>query len=322
MFSIHKKKESGFDKIILKNDVTNNYAVILPECGAILHEFTVEHNGEKVNVIDSYESMGEFKNHLEEKGFKGCKLSPFVCRLHQGKYRFGEKEYTIQKYFMGNHAIHGLLYDRPFTIVDETANAAEASVTMKYEYRAEDAGYPFNYDCIVTWQLEAENKLAVITECINKDEGLIPMQDGWHPYFTLGDTINDLDLEFQSKNMVEFNTELIPTKKLVDYNRFSGIEKLGDRFLDNCFTLDTQECQPLCVLRNREKKIEVQFFPDESYPYLQIYTPPHRKSIAIENLSGAPDGFNNEMGVVTLEPGQSALFKTSYKILLLEKFKL
>ena len=74
--------------------------------------------------------------------------------------------------------------------------------------------------------------------------------------------------------------------------------------------------------KNSEKKIEIQFFPDESYPYLQIYTPPHRKSIAIENLSGAPDGFNNEIGVITLEPGQSALFKTSYKILLLDKFKL
>jgi aldose 1-epimerase len=322
MFSIHKKKESGFDKIILKNDVTNNYAAVLPTCGAILHEFVVEENKEKINVIDGYKTFDEFKNHLEEKGFKGCKLSPFVCRMNHGKYTFGEKEYSIQKYFMGKHAIHGLLYDKAFSIVSETANAMEASVTIKYEYRAEDPGYPFNYDCIVTWQLEAENKLTVITECINKGEGLIPVQDGWHPYFKLGDSINDLDLEFQGKQMVEFNTELIPTKRLVDYTRFSGIEKLGDRFLDNCFTLDTQECQPLCVLRNSEKKIEIQFFPDESYPYLQIYTPPHRKSIAIENLSGAPDGFNNEMGVITLEPGQSALFKTSYKILLLDKFKL
>jgi len=321
MFSIHKKNESGFDKIILKNDVTNNYAAVIPACGAILHEFVVEDNNEKTNVIDSYHSLDEFKNEVE-KGFKGCKLSPFVCRMNQGKYRFGENEYTVQKHLMGNHAIHGLLYDRPFSVESETANATEASVTMKYEYRAEDPGYPFNYDCIVTWQLEAENKLTVITECINKDEGLIPMQDGWHPYFKLGDTINDLDVEFQGKQMVEFNTELLPTGNLVDYTRFSGIEKLGDRFLDNCFTLDTQECQPLCVLRNSEKKIEVQFFPDESYPFLQIYTPPHRKSIAIENLSGAPDGFNNAIGVVTLEPGQSALFKTSYKILLLEKFKL
>jgi aldose 1-epimerase len=242
-----------------------------------------------------------------------------VCRMNESKYTFGEKEYHIQKQRSSpdKHALHGLIYDKSFTVISETANDTEASVTVKYEYRAEDAGYPFNYDCLVTWQLEKGNKLTVITECINKDEGLILVQDGWHPYFTLGDTINDLDLEFQGLKMVEFNTELIPTKKLVDYSRFSSIEKLGDRVLDNCFTLDTQECQPLCVLRNAAKKIEVQLFPDESYQYLQIYTPPHRKSIAIENLSGAPDGFNNMMGVITLEPGQSSLFKTSYKIVVL-----
>ncbi|MEO5907865.1 MAG: hypothetical protein ABIR50_11155, partial [Ginsengibacter sp.] len=112
---------------------------------------------------------------------------------------------------------------------------------------------------------------------------------------------------------------LIPTGNFVNYKKFSTIEEIGDTILDNCFMLDTQECQPLCVLRNVEKKFEVQFFPDESYPYLQIYTPPHRKSIAIENVSGPPDAFNNGMGFITLESGQSALFKTSYKILLLNK---
>jgi len=319
MFSIHKKIENGFEKVVLKNDLTNNYASIIPSCCAMLNEFVVEEKNERINVIDSYWSFDEFQNHLEEKGFLGCKLSPFVCRLNEAKYTFGEKEYFIQKSLPAKHALHGLLYDKAFTLISETANELNASITMKYEYRAEDPGYPFNYDCIVTWQLEPENKLTVITECINKDEGLIPMQDGWHPYFTLGDSIDDLHLEFQAKNMVEFNSELLPTKRLVDYTRFSTIERLGDTFLDNCFTLDTQECQPLCVLRNVEKNIEVQLLPHESYPYLQIYTPPHRRSIAIENISGAPDAFNNGMGFITLEAGQSALFQTSYKIVLLNK---
>ena len=319
MFTIQKKKESGFDKIILQNDETKNYAAVAPACGAVLLEFVVEQNNVLLNVIDGYKSADEFKNQLAERGFKGCKLSPFVCRLNQSRFTFADKEYVIekQKSSPNKHAIHGLIYDKSFEVISETANDKEAAVTMKYEYREDDPGYPFNYDCIVTWRLEKNNKLTVITECVNKDEGLIPIQDGWHPYFTLGDTINNLDLEFQSLKMVEFNTELLPTKKLIDYTRFTTIEKLGDRFLDNCFVLDSQECQPLCVLRNADKKIEIQLLPDESYPYLQVYTPPHRKSIAIENLSGAPDGFNNNIGVTTLEPGQSSLFKTSYKIVLL-----
>ncbi|MEO8720631.1 MAG: aldose 1-epimerase [Ginsengibacter sp.] len=319
MFSIEKKSEAGFEKIILKNDVTNNYASILPSCCAMLHEFVVEENNEKINVIDSYQSYKEYEQELMEKGCKGCKLSPFVCRLNESTYTFGNKKYFIQKSLPAKHALHGVLYDRSFTILAESANELNASVTMKYEYRAEDPGYPFDYDCIVTWQLEAENKLTVTTECVNQDKGLIPMQDGWHPYFTLSDSIDELSLEFQSKNMVEFNDELIPTKRFIEYQKFSSLEKLGNTFLDNCFTLDTQECQPLCVLRNVQKNIEVQFFPDESYPYLQIYTPPHRKSIAIENLSGVPDGFNNKIGLITLEAGQSALFKTSYKIHFLNK---
>jgi aldose 1-epimerase len=319
MFTIQKKKESGFDKIILQNDETKNYAAVAPACGAVLLEFVVEQNNVLLNVIDGYKSADEFKNQLAEKGFKGCKLSPFVCRLNQSRFTFADKEYVIekQKSSPNKHAIHGLIYDKSFEVISQTANDKEAAVTIKYEYREDDPGYPFNYDCIVTWRLEKNNKLTVITECVNKDEGLIPIQDGWHPYFTLGDTINNLDLEFQSLKMVEFNTELLPTKKLIDYTRFTTIEKLGDRFLDNCFVLDSQECQPLCVLRNADKKIEVHLMPDESYPYLQIYTPPHRKSIAIENLSGAPDGFNNNIGVTTLESGQSSLFKTSYKIVLL-----
>jgi aldose 1-epimerase len=319
MFSIQKTTENGFDKVILKNDSTNNVAVIVPSCGAILHQFSIIENGETINVIDSFNSSKEFKNEVVEKGFLGCKLSPFVCRLSNGTYNFGEKQYVITKSQPAKNALHGELYDKSFTVTSETANELNASVTMKYEYRAEDPGYPFNYDCIVTYQLQAENKLTIITECINKDEGLIPIQDGWHPYFTLGDSIDDLHLEFQSKEMVEFNDELIPTKKMLAYTEFSTLKKLGATTLDNCFTLDTQECQPLCVLRNVEKNIEVQLLPDESYPYLQIYTPAHRRSIAIENLSGAPDAFNNGMGFITLESGQSALFTTSYKINILNR---
>lgn len=319
MFSIQKKIEAGFEKVILKNDVTNNYATILPACCAMLHELVVEQNNAPVNVIESYQSYEEFKNHVAKKGFLGCKLSPFVCRIGNARYTFGEKEYFIEKSLPAKHALHGELYDKAFIIISEAASELNASVSMKYEYRAEDPGYPFNYDCVVTWQLEPENKLTVITECINKDEGLIPMQDGWHPYFALSDSINGLHLEFQARKKVEFDNELLPTKKLIDYNKFSSIERIGDMDINDCFELDLQECQPLCVLRNVEKEIEVQFFPDASYPYLQIYIPDHRRSIAIENISGTPDAFNNAMGVITLEPGQSALFKTSYKIQLLNK---
>ncbi len=317
MFSIQKKEENGFEKIILIDEGSRTFAEIIPSCGAILNSFAADNDGTFLNVVESYISAEDFKLNVTSKGFLGTKLSPFVCRLNKGSYHFGEKDYKIEKFYMGENAIHGILYDREFIVTGTTSNELHASVTMKYEYREEDAGYPFKYDCIVTWQLENENKLTVITECINKDKGLIPMQDGWHPYFTLGDTVDNLQLEFQSKEMVEFDKNLVPTKKLIPYHEFNSLEKIGSTFLDNCFTLNMGDCQPLCVLRNPAQKIEVEIHPDNSYPYLQIYTPPHRRSIAIENISGPPDAFNNSMGFNTLESGESAIFKTAYKIKIL-----
>ena len=316
MFSIIEKKENGFDKIILK-DITGTFAEIIPSCGAILHSFTVIKDGKDFNVIESYENEADFKNNVTSKGFLGCKLSPFVCRINKGIYNFDGKEYHIQKYFDRNNALHGELYDQSFTVIAENSDEQKATVSMKHEYKGSDPGYPFKYDCIVTYELCKNNKLNVITRVINKDECSMPVQDGWHPYFTLGNKIDELELQFQSNEIVEFNDELIPTEKLIPYKDFNKAKKLGDTFFDNCFTLNFSEGQPMCCLQNTEKNIQVEIYTDESYPYLQFYTPKHRNSIAIENISGAPDAFNNGMGFKILSPDESAFFKTSYKITLL-----
>ncbi len=313
MFLIEKKKEDGFDKIILSDQTSGATAEILPSCGAILHAFTVNKNERKINVIDSYFSNEDFLKNVTSAGFKGCKLSPFVCRIKNAEYSFAGKQYKLEKFVQNSDALHGELYDRPFEIISEQADESGASVTMKYHYDKEDAGYPFIYDNIVTWKLESDHKLRVTTESHNLDEGLIPMQDGWHPYFSLGDKLDDLHLEFQSMEIVEFEN-LIPTGKKKEYDAFNSLKIIGETAFDNCFTLNLETCQPMCVLRNVTEKIQVEIYPSESYPYLQIYTPDHRKSIAIENLSGVPDAFNNGMGVQTLEPGQSSVYEVVYKI--------
>ena len=316
-FTIQNKVENGFTMIALKDESSGTFAEVIPSCGAILYTFTVTHQGNKLNVIDSYDSAEDFKKNVTSKGFRGCKLSPFVCRLNKGKYHFAGKDYQVQKFYLDSHALHGLIYDKAFTVIHQNASEEKASITMQYLYRAFDTGYPFFYDCIVTYEFVRDNKLNVVTEIVNKNEGSIPIQDGWHPYFKLDAKVDDLQLEFKSKEMVEFNRELIPTGTLTHYEEFRSFRYLDNTSLDNCFALNFSESRPMCILRNKEKKIEVEIDPEESYPYLQIYIPPHRNSISLENLSSAPDAFNNGMGLRILLPGESAFFKTSYKITLL-----
>lgn len=318
MFSIDYIEENGFKKIRLTDSTGNFFAEIIPGCAAMLYNFSIVIDDHSHNVISSYNSKKEFDEQVAQKGFRGVKLSPFVCRIDKGKYRFGEKEYIIEKFYHDENALHGELFDKPFKVVNETSNEEFASVTMTYSYKQEDPGFPFFYKCQVEWKLSANGHLTAITTCTNKDKGLIPMQDGWHPYFDLCAPIDELYLEFQSKEIVVFNDKLIPTGEMKEYDKFNSIKKLGDTVYDNCFTLNMDTCQPMCVLKNKETGIQVSFIPAASYPYIQFYTPEDRKSIAIENISGAPDAFNNNMGFQTLEPGQSAQYEITYQLSLLK----
>ncbi|MBS1973745.1 MAG: aldose 1-epimerase, partial [Bacteroidetes bacterium] len=255
------------------------------------------------NVIDNYASLEDLKTNLRIS-HKGPKLSPFVCRLRKGKYHFGNSAFEFQKKFSDGSAIHGLLADKPFEVTDESATDCSASATMLFRYRAEDAGYPFHYTCAVKYELSENGFLQIETKVQNESAASIPMADGWHPYFTLGGKVNDWEMYFTAPWMVEFNAELIPTGKLIANKNFLKPEKIGNTFLDNCFFSEQHNDEAVCMLSNPANGLQVSFFAIKNYPYLQIYTPPHRNSIAVENLSSAPDSFNNGMGLTILEPGQ------------------
>jgi aldose 1-epimerase len=309
-FEVITSSYGKYSVIILKDNSTNTFAEIY-SFGALLNNFTSEHHGNAINVVDGFASVTEAAEKLTPF-FKSAKLSPFACRVKNSKYRFGEKDYLLSKYATRGNAIHGLIYNAVFDVANQFNDDEKASVKLSYTYDNEAEGYPFGYKCDVEYTLSTANALTVSTTITNIDHQLIPVVDGWHPYFTLGDSINEYQVEFQSKEMLEFDKDLIPTGNLWPYENFSSLQTFGPTEFDNCFTLNFAECQPMCVIRHPGKKVQIEFHPTQSYPYLQIYTPDHRKSIAIENVSGAPDAFNNGMGLKVLEPGQSATFTTKF----------
>lgn len=306
-------EKAGQDSIILLKDLSNNTFVEIYTFGALLNKFCVSKDEEVLNVIDGFSTPAEAKDTITPF-FKSAKLSPYACRVKDGKYQFGERNYQLQKYSSHNHALHGLIFDADFSIADYYSDDSKATVVLEYNYDTTINGYPFFYKCAVEYTLASSNNLTVSTTITNTDDKLMPLMDGWHPYFKLEDSISNYQLEFQSKEMLEFDEDLLPTGKLLPFQEFGSLKELKTTEFDNCFTLNFAECQPMCVLRNPARKIQIEFHPSSSYPYLQIYTPEHRKSIAIENLSAAPNAFNNGIGLKVLEPNEVATFSTSFVI--------
>lgn len=310
--------QHGWEEIILRDDATGAKATIIPSAGGILNKFEINHQGKTINVIEGFQDADDWKANVTN-GFKGAKLSPFVCRLYNSTYSWEGQQYKIEKFSLNGHAIHGILYDVSHEIMIAEASAFMSECKFLYRYKGTNPGYPFAFDMNIRYRLEAGNRLTIITTIHNRSGRTIPMSDGWHPYFKLGESIDQTSLQINSKKEVEFNKDLFPTGKIVRNKKWFKGASLDDVTLDNCFQLDMNLPMPHCTLSNPELGLALMFYPDLAYPYLQIYTPPHRKSIAIENLSSAPDAFNNKMGLVELGAEDSKAFQTRIRITSIEK---
>jgi aldose 1-epimerase len=286
---------------------------VLPSYGAAIHEYSIPLCKERIPVISGYESLADLNNNFS-RSYKSAKLSPFVCRLADGKYRFNGECYEFNNKFSDGSAIHGILFNKSFTVTEKIELPEEASLTMEYTYRREDQAYPFDYRIIVRYVLKTGGRLYIETTVENLSPTSIPVSDGWHPYFSLGGKTNDWLLSFRSRNHVIFDRRLIPVGHLQYTDAYVMPKLIGQDFFDDCFLLDANTDKPAATLENPLNGLRLSVFADQTYRYLQIYTPEDRKSIAIENLSSAPDSFNNGMGLIVLEPGQIQSFQALYKL--------
>lgn len=313
MFSVEKIVKLGWETLVLRNTKTGCFVEIIPQAGAMLNAFYVPIQGKMLNIIEGYDNREDYEQHCESKGFRSAKLSPFVCRMKDGAYRFEKTDYKVDGFYLGKNALHGLIYKSPFKIKKLKWNKKSASAEMEYKYRNSGEGFPFSYNCIVKYELKKSCSLSISTSIVNKGQTKMPVTDGWHPYFTLRKKINKLEMRMNVKKIVEFDSELIPTGKLKKYEDFCSFTALENSSFDNCFLLKSGKSAAV-QLRDRFIGIRLDIIPSAGYPYLQVYTPPGRDSIAFENLSAAPDAFNNKMGLIVLKKSAQKTFKTKFSV--------
>lgn len=314
----------GFDLTIqaIKNhkqiqliDNKSNTVVTIHSKGALMNSWKVVHNQEVYELIwgnpDDPVDNSKIENDIrfEMNGFRSGKMSPFSCRIHLGQYDWMDQSYKFGKFYLGENALHGLLYDADFEIRSTTIEKNAVTVELVFNYLGTDPGFPFPYEIIVQWTLWPAQLIQVKTTIYNKSNHTIPIMDGWHPYFTLGGQVNDYSLAFNAAGKIELDEALIPTGRLLEVKKIEEKKQIGATHFDDCFLLDPNKNK--VILSYQGKSIEIQ--PIHNYPYLQLYTPDDRKSIAVENLSGAPNCFNNKMGLQNLEPQEQIYFETNYQ---------
>ncbi len=290
--------------IILKN---GSLTLEINPLGGGIAKFYCDEGGKTTNFIYGYNS------ERDKVGSMGDVLFPFPGRVKNCQYSFGGRNYTLSGLrIKDGHANHGFAKQAVWQVAE---GQRDGEAKLQFEMRAEDyrdKGFPFSLRLNLIYTLNPDG-FVCRAEVSNFGATDAPFGLGFHPYFRVGE-IDKSRLKLSAQKMVEFNSGLEPTGKLLSTDSApfdsSGDKKLGKAVVDNCFTelhFDNSRAEAKLMLDDRK----ITIWQDDSFRYLQIFSSdtladPHiRKAIAIEPQTCTGFALNHPaMGLITLTPGQ------------------
>ena len=232
-------------------------------------------------------------------------LFPFANRIKDGTYTYNNETYKFPvNEVPNNNALHGLVFDKTFDVIDETTTENSASVKLLYKEDKKSEGFPFTYSIQLEYRI-TETTLDLNVEVKNTDSETFPFTLGWHPYF-LSSNLSESLLSFESTKKMVFSERMITTE--TTNNPDPSEMLLKDKQLDDCWELDKTEVE--FATPNYNLSIN----SSEENCFLQAYTPPLVNVIAIEPTTGVSDSFNNKIGLKTLAPNATYQLDWSLKL--------
>ncbi len=307
MYELEKTPFGKHTRYTLHHPETGNSFSIVPERGANLMDLTIG----GAAILDGYGTPEE----LEVAKFgKSAVLFPFPNRLNHGKYEWLGQSYQFPiNNAATDNAIHGFVRNEAFEVDYIFLAKDHASILCSLNYEGELDYYPFPFTLELEFMLHDSGAFTLEVACRNRHTAAIPVGFGWHPYFRLTDKVDDHLLQLPGCEKVLIQDRMIPTGEQTVFPDFQRKSRVGDAELDNCFQVAKADGSYKLLLDGAGKRLKVQASAKQ-FPYFQVFTPPHRSSIALEPMSCNVDAFNNGQGLVTLEPEREWKGKMSFTL--------
>jgi aldose 1-epimerase len=244
-------------------------------------------------VFDGEKVIGDVSPLDYKDTYASSLLFPFASRVEDGKYRFNNQDFQLEINELDrNHALHGLVYNKPFVVRNQDTAEDYAKIDLEFEETNLTKGFPYTYSVFISYFI-TDSKLDFSVQFKNTSNKAFPFTYGWHPYFYSSDVSKSF-LQFQSSKEVVFDERLI-TQNLIEKS-IKGKLTIGQKQLDDCFQLDTTKV----IFSSPNYDLEIKSSTKNGF--LQVYTPPIKNCIAIEPVSGISNSFNNNIGLEILEP--------------------
>lgn len=271
-------------------NIHDQHLKIDPQKGAAVSNLSLSKHGKTRELISPHEGYH----------YQSSLLFPFPNRLSEGSFTFEGKTFQFPMNDFGRpNALHGLLHNQPFELIDQQEN--ELDLICRYDGGLDYYPFPFQIELKYTLAL---GSLSIQVEITNTGSSLMPCAFGWHPYFNLPQEGQLGALQLNNVSLVEVDDAMIPTGKSTPYRTLEQPVDISELELDSCFrATEMQDRYVTRLIYPDQSALEV--WQDKSHPFTQIYTPDDRKTIAIEPMTGNIDALNTQDGLSLIEPKQS-----------------
>ena len=221
----------------------------------------------------------------------GCYvMAPFAGRLRHGRFRFNGEEHQLPRN-LPPHAIHGTVYDRPWTVDD--ADGASAVLSC-------DLGPEWPFPGRVTHEVLVRDSGVGLRIEVTADDEPFPAACGWHPWWRRRlSRGGPVEVEVDAESMWVRGPDGVPTGELV------SPPPPGP--WDDCLT----DLRSAPMLR-WEGALELEV--DTSCDDLVVFDQPTH-AICVEPQTGPPDALR--LTPILVEPGWPLVAEATFRWTLL-----
>jgi aldose 1-epimerase len=261
-------------------------------------------------------------------------LFPFPNRMRGGKFTHNGKEYQLPlNEASGKHAIHGFTPRNVWRVVGISVTETDATITGEFQLSKDLPQaltlWPADARLRVTYRI-SETALAVEATVDAADGKILPFGLGYHPYFRApggDDDVKQWQMTAHAET-VWLSQENLPTGEqpaIPAELDFRSKKPVGATQLDTLFgnvrprQKAGGDLGVVCTLESSQGPYSLEVAVDPAFRELLLFTPQHRKAVALEPYTCATDAANlQEQGIDAgwrvLNPGEKFTATVEYRL--------
>jgi aldose 1-epimerase len=277
-------------------------ASIAPEAGGRLLQLEIFDGAGWLPLLDAPRVADDAMR--DPLAWSSYPMAPWPGRIDGARFTWRGRLYELESN-AGPHALHGVAFDRPWTIEAVSGRAARLSLVF-------DDRWPFGGRAVQEFKLVDDGIEQRIE--VHATGGAFPAGVGWHPRFRRSVRPgHDVGVLVDADQYYE-TVDMIPTgwlKPVTGPHDLRHGDELAGRRIDACYR------HPRGPLRITWGDVELRMESSPNVTHAVVYTP--ARDACVEPQTCAPDGFNlaaqgiSDTGMAVVERGRPLVASTLWR---------